>query len=79
MFARCANPYHTPRYCRTLSHSSTFRSSTLGRQVPFPARFFDVKWLATESVLLMSSYWLLRRRYTGIVCTRRYSTAPQIR
>jgi hypothetical protein len=24
-----------------------------------PARFFDVKWLATESVLLMSSYWLL--------------------
>jgi hypothetical protein len=78
MFARCANPYHTPRYCRTLSHSSTFRSSTrLSSQVPFP-RSLLVKWLeqvyTIASILLVEIMFvpLLHRSRRWRVCACRH-------
>jgi hypothetical protein len=49
---------HTPRYCRTLSHSSTFRSSTrLFTRSQFP-RSLRREMVGNRVCSLMSSYWL---------------------
>jgi hypothetical protein len=57
MFARCANTTHDIVAHFLIRPRSVPRLGS-HHQVPFPRSFFDVKWLATESVLLMSSYWL---------------------
>jgi hypothetical protein len=50
MFARCANPHHTPRYCRTLSFVHVpFLDSALIARYRSPASFFDAKWLGNHS------------------------------